>query len=357
MSIDNNPSQEELETTNDQDVVQSEDVVADEEVSNDSSEYLGMSDEEFSKYNSEPKAISNPKGDDNAVEAKGTGTQINYEEEYKKILAPFKANGREIKVESLDDVKALMQMGANYSKKMEALKPNVKMMKMLEDNGFLDEQKLNYLIDLGKQKPEAIARLIKDSKIEPLEIDLDQADRYSPTRRVVNEQRLLLDDVFEEIKDTPAFVRTVDVVTKELDEPSKKQIYNEPRIINIINTHIDNGIYDIVSKQVKREREFGRLEGLSDLQAYKVVGDAIEAKGGFEHILNPAKANNKANTAVQGKSSTIKSGYSTSSNEKVKQMKMSASSTKSVPGKSKEDYNPLALSDEEFLKIANGKYR
>ena len=43
------------------------------------------------------------------------------EEQLAKLFAPFKANGRELKIESVEEAVALMQMGANYSKKMAGL--------------------------------------------------------------------------------------------------------------------------------------------------------------------------------------------------------------------------------------------
>src|SRR5690606_29540484 len=71
---------------------------------------------------------------------------VDYEAEYKRLLTPFKANGREIQVKSVDDAIQLMQMGANYNKKMAALKPNLKLMKMLQNNNLLTEDKLSFFI-------------------------------------------------------------------------------------------------------------------------------------------------------------------------------------------------------------------
>ena len=47
-----------------------------------------------------------------------------YESLYKQMMAPFKANGKEFAPSSPDEVIRLAQMGANYTKKMQALKPN-----------------------------------------------------------------------------------------------------------------------------------------------------------------------------------------------------------------------------------------
>ena len=88
-----------------------------------------------------------------------------YKAEYLRLLAPFKANGKEIAVSTVDDAISLMQMGANYNKKMAGLKPSLKMLKLLENSGLLSEEKISYLIDLEKKNPAAINKLIKDSGI------------------------------------------------------------------------------------------------------------------------------------------------------------------------------------------------
>ena len=56
---------------------------------------------------------------------------VDYKTEYERLLAPFKANGRDISVKGVDDAITLMQMGANYNKKMAALKPNLKLLNFI----------------------------------------------------------------------------------------------------------------------------------------------------------------------------------------------------------------------------------
>ena len=92
---------------------------------------------------------------------------IDYEEAYKRIMAPFKASKRMMQVDNIDDAIALMQKGADYHSKMKTLSPNLKVVSMLEKEGLLKQDKLNNLIDLAKKDPKAIAQLIKDSGIDP----------------------------------------------------------------------------------------------------------------------------------------------------------------------------------------------
>ena len=147
---------------------------------------------------------------------------INYEAEYKRLLKPFKANGRDVTVDTVDDAISLMQMGANYNKKMAGLKPSLKILKMLENNGLLSEEKLGFLIDLDKKNPEAINKLVKDSGLDPMDLDAEKAGEYAPKIHSVDERELELDSVLDDIQDTPTYNRTLDVISKKWDSASKR---------------------------------------------------------------------------------------------------------------------------------------
>jgi len=289
--------------------------------------------------------------DDEEVES---DEEIDYKTLYEQVLAPFKANGKEMQVDNIDDVRSLMQMGANYSKKMMALKPNLKIMKMLENNGLLDESKLTFLIDLDKKEPEAIKKLIGDSGIDPLDLDTT-ANSYKPNTYTVSDKEVELDGILEEIRDTETFNATLDVIGNKWDSPSKNIIVNDPSIIRTINEHMQTGIYDIVSQAVERERVLGRLNGLSDLEAYKQIGDMINDNGGFAHLQHNARKQ-QAQPKVISKPSNVNRAKTTV-DPKLTNRKKAASSTKSAPStKREENFNPLSLSDEEFEKLVASKF-
>jgi len=276
---------------------------------------------------------------------------INYEAEYKKLLTPFKANGREIQVQNVDDAIQLMQMGANYNKKMAALKPNLKLMKLLENNGLLNEEKLSFFIDLEKKNPEAINKLVKDSGIDPVDLDASKATSYKQTAYSVDDREIELDSVLDEIQGTPSYSKTLDIVSSKWDSASKQVIAKTPQLLKVINDHVDRGIYDIISKEVESERLFGRLDGLSDLEAYRKVGDAIQARGGFNNLSRTqVKPETKVPVVVTPKPKPAE-------DDKLKDKRRAASSTKPAGAVStKADFNPLAISDEEFEKQINKKF-
>lgn len=277
---------------------------------------------------------------------------VDYEAEYKRLLAPFKANGREISVKSVDDAVTLMQMGANYNKKMAALKPSLKLMKLLENNGLLSEEKISYLIDIEKKNPNAIQKLVKDSGIDPMDFDAEKAGEYKPKIHTVDDREMDLDTVLDEIQDTPSYNQTLQIVSKSWDGASKQVVANTPQLLKVINDHVANGIYNIISEEVERERVFGRLNGLSDIEAYRQVGDAIQARGGFNHLGNAQAKTNQAPVVVQPKPKKA-------DEDKLNEKRRAASSTKpaNTSQASNDDFNPLSLSDEEFAKFAAKRFR
>ena len=277
---------------------------------------------------------------------------LDYEAEYKRLLAPFKANGREIQVKSVDDAVALMQMGANYNKRMAALKPNLKMLKLLENNGLMSEEKISYLIDLEKKNPAAINKLVKDSGLDPMDLDAEKAGEYKPKIHSVDDREIDLDTVLDEIQETPTYTQTLEIVSKKWDGASKQTIASTPQLLKVINDHVANGIYDLINQEVERERMFGRLNGLSDIEAYRRVGDAINARGGFNHLVSNQGKPNQEPVVVQPKPKAP-------ADDKLNEKRRAASSTKpaNVSTAAASDFNPLALSDEEFSKLAEIRFR
>lgn len=287
--------------------------------------------------------------DSDKTEPENTEEEIDYKAEYARLTAPFRANGKEMQVKNVDEAIQLMQMGANYNRKMAALKPHLKILKMLENQQLLDENKLSFLIDLDKKNPEAIKKLIKDSGLDPLELTTNEASEYRPGTYTVHDQEIELDQVLEEIQDTPSYARTLDLVSNKWDTASKQVLAQYPQLLKVINDHVASGIYDIISRELERERAFGRLQGLSDIEAYRQVGDAIHARGGFNHLVQskattpPAPAVKVVTPAPKGEDAAVRN----------KRRAAAPARATPAPNTPAAEFNPLALSDEEFMKQFN----
>lgn len=350
MNFDPSSLEAPKEVSNDE---ESQEQQEEEEGSSEESSDVDSSEESSESDEGEADEESTQEVDKSASEDKQESqeqtSEIDYKAAYEKLTAPFKANGRDIQIGSVEDAITLMQMGANYNKKMAALKPSIRLMKMLESNGLLNEEKLSYLIDLEKKNPEAISKLVKDSGVDPLEIDTDKASDYKPSTYKVDDREIELDQVLDSLQDTPSYSRTLDIVSNKWDGDSKQVIANTPQLLTVINQHVQSGIYDLISKEIESERMFGRLDGLSDIEAYRQVGDAIQARGGFNHLAN------KGQPTTQPK--VVEPKPKQADEDKRREKKRAASSTKApAPSKTLSDFDPLSMSDEEFTKLANKRF-
>lgn len=301
----------------------------------------GDEEEEQEVVGAEPTPAEEPKEKDEKPK-----DQVDYKAEYEKVFAPFTANGKQMQVQTAEEAITLMQMGANYNKKMAALKPNLKLLKLLENNGILSEEKLSFLIDLDKKNPDAITKLVKDSGLDPLEMDVSKSD-YKPNTYTVHDREVELDSVLSDIQDTPTYSKTISVVGTKWDGESKKIIVENPQLIKVINDHMANGVFDLISNEVDRQRALNRLNGVSDIEAYRLVGDEMHNRGALKPASQPAqKAPGTVREPVPTKPKV--------ENQDTRSKKLAASTPKAAaPVKNDLDFNPLALSDEDFAKIGN----
>ena len=257
-----------------------------------------------------------------------------------KLFSTFKASGRDFQVSSVEEAIQLMQKGVNYHDKMHGLKPVLSITRMLEREGLLDEGKLAYLIDLHKKNPEAIAKLVKDSGVDTLDVDDKKVAEYKPKDYRLSDSENALEDALSDLRQYSSHDRVVSLVNTRLDNESKQLVLKNPHVLLHIAAQIDSGVYDVVQAEVDKQRIMGNLRGVSDLQAYDVVGKALAERGAFNHLNKPAEP--KAPVVVAPKKPVVDPARAAAK-------AAAAPSTTSKAGKEKEkDFNPLALSDSEF---------
>jgi hypothetical protein len=252
------------------------------------------------------------------------------------LFSPFAANGTQIKVDTVEEAKDLMRMGANYHKKMHMLKPNLRFLKTLEKNNLLDEDKINFLIDVQNGDKKAISKLMKDASIDPLDLETQEDIDYSPVKHTVSEESVNLDEVLERVQDAPSFKDTMDIVTNQWDSSSKEILVKHPARIEVLVAHKADGTFDRINAEVTKQRMLGKLpQGLSDIEAYEHIGSELMQK--------QATATSKPVTKVAKKTKA-------SNPKKVATPKGSKPNQRQAPS----DLEQLAkMSDEDFLKTAS----
>ena len=275
------------------------------------------------------------KKEENKEQPSEKSATIDYKKFYEKIMTPFKANGKLITLKTPEEAIQLMQMGANYTRKMQAIAPYKKTLLMLENNGLLDEDKLSFLIDLDKKNPEAIKKLIKDAGIDPMDIDTSTEPQYKEGSHKVSNEEAAFMTVLDDLKQSQDGMQTIKEINSNWDDASKNILWSSPDIMRTIHQQRENGVYQLIVDEMERQRTLGNISPETPfLVAYKQIGDALVAN---KQKAVPQPVAVKAKTV---KTSTVKN------NEKAK----AAAPNRTTPSAPKRFINPLAMSDEEFLK-------
>mgnify|MGYP000623767716 CR=1 FL=1 len=348
----------------------------------DSNELLSMSDEDIMNMSSPPVAVettaevvtpepveevqttvketepvkeqpaSDVKVDDSSLGSETTTTavpveqvteqvaSVDYEGFYKKIMVPFKANGRTVELHTPEEAIQLMQMGANFTRKMQDIAPHRKVLMMLENNGLLDEGKLSYLIDLEKKNPDAIKKLIKDSGMDPMDIDTTVEPTYREGNHRVTDEEASFRNTLDELSSNPEGKVTLNLIHTGWDQASKEALWKQPEILSLIHQQRENGMYDRIATEVERQRVLGTIPPNTPfLHAYKAVGDKLVEANAFSDLLPKPVAAPVATRVAVPKPQVV-------NNDKAS----AAASSRSTSRKAESFVNPLAMSDDEFLK-------
>lgn len=272
-----------------------------------------------------------------------------YKAFYEQIMTPFKANGKMIELRSPDEAISLMQMGANYTRKMQELQPHRKTLLMLQNNDLLDPAKLSFLIDLDKGDIEAVKKFIKDRGIDPLDIDTSTDPAYLGGNHQVTDEEAAFRTVLEEVSSSDTGKQTLQEINGRWDTASKDMLWKNPEILTTIQEQRENGVYAAITGEMERLQTLGKLRAdMPFLEAYKTVGDLMlaEASKG-QPQLDAGTADQGQPAARQVVATRAATPQSPVNND---DRAAAASPSRGTATQPKGFINPLAMSDDEFLK-------
>ena len=280
-------------------------------------------------------------------QSEGLPADFNYKEGYEKLMAPFKANGKMITPRSPEEAISLMQMGANYTRKMQELQPYRKVMLMLQNNGLMDEEKLSFLIDLDKKNPEAIKKLLKDSGTDPLDFNPDEEINYQGGNYRVTDTEADFATEIDDLKSTQEGQATLGVISSTWDAASKDALYHNRGLLQTIHEQRENGIYDTIANEVNRLQVLGQIPvGTPFIQAYNYVGNLLAQQGAFNQVAKPEPVQ-AVKPAVQPVVRVAQPKQTLANSEQAKAASLNRAATR----KATPIVNPLAMSDEDFAKL------
>lgn len=264
--------------------------------------------------------------------------EVDYKQFYDAVTGSIKANGKEVQFKKPEEIIRLMQMGANYTQKMQNLAPYRKKIQTLQKAGLLDDEKLNYLIDLSQGNPEAVKKLLRDSKLDPMDLDIQSEPKYVPGNHTVSDAEARLQTTLDDLTSTPEGLQTVQIAQR-WDQASLQELGKDPSILTTLHEQRQNGVYNLITTEMERQRMLGNIpEGTPFLQAYKAVG---------EYLLKQAQQQRIAQQQVLN---TLPQGTLNKPVDTTKAQVKSAAPTGRSKKPATQFVDPFTLSDEEFEK-------
>lgn len=310
----------------------------------------GKSITEDASSTKQPGQVEGKDKQEETPKSEGLPADFNYKAGYEQIMAPFKANGKMITPRSPEEAISLMQMGANYTRKMQELQPYRKVMLMLENNGLMDEGKLSFLIDLEKKNPDAIKKLIKEAGIDPLDINPEEEVNYQAGNHRVTDAEAAFATELDDLKSTPEGQATLGIIAQTWDAQSKEALFENRGLLHTIQQQRENGIYDRIVSEMSRLQMLGQIPaGTPFLAAYNQVGNQLAAAGGFADLVQPKAEPTVTTPAVKAPVVTrvVQPKPVITNTEQAS----AASPSRAAPRKVEQFINPLAMSDEDFAKL------
>lgn len=275
---------------------------------------------------------------------------FDYKAAYLKIRQPFKAGGQTVVIKNDDEIISLMQKGIGFTAKSQKLAEQAKLAAVLE-KGQISMEDLPFLIDLKHQKPDAIRKLIKDAGVDPLDIDTDSPDTYQAGNYTVTEKELAFTNALDELTSTPEGKEFVSTIHTDWDSSSKEVLWDNVGIMTIMAEQYQSGVYKMVTDEMNRQKLVGKLPtDLPFIQAYKAVGDQLlessKAKTAEPEVATVDVGNTSANVVAK-RVIAPKPNFANDAKARAANVAAQPKHNQSSSGK-----NPLAMSDEDFLKMS-----
>ena len=275
-------------------------------------------------------------------------TEVDYKAFYESVTKDFKAAGKVMPgVKDPDKFIKALQMATDYALKTAALKPVLKKAKMLED---VTDEEFSEMLDFRKRDPEVIKKALKEAKLDPLDLDLEDI-QYTPQSKIMSDADYEFKETIEKLsqEDAVAFQRTQNIVLNELDSTSKTTVLGNPHILSALQSEVASGRFEKIQAQALQLKAFGGYNNVPDIELYSYIASEMDKqalqKQGVQNNLTAGGVNTPVTNTVQTKPSV--SVVDPELEDKRARAGIQVKPTTPVVKK----YDPTKLSDEEFMKL------
>ena len=194
------------------------------------------------------------------------------EEEIKPDFKPieFEIAGQKIVLKSEEELKAMLSKGAESLSKQDN---SLSLEKTIIEQGKITAEDLKLLIDAKNGDAKALAKLAKNSKIDILEVEADDDEKYVPTFQptIISDTEKVAREIANDVEHAEVFTK----IASGLPVEFKQAIMSNANDLKAFSEHIKSGLaQQIIPEAMKRTF----TEGISFSDAYVKVGLELSNK-------------------------------------------------------------------------------
>ena len=166
-------------------------------------------------------------------------------------LPPLKVSGKQIPINSLEELYTLASGGAGVTQKFQEIAAHKKSIAIMQEHN-LTEADLSLLIEARNGSKDALASLVKQSGIDSMDITDEVSDGYMPGAYIPSDQQVSLQEVQQEIAMDEEYAITQNVVNNIMDARSQDMLVQNPNMIRGLHQDIKSGAYEAVSAHAQK---------------------------------------------------------------------------------------------------------
>jgi len=246
--------------------------------------------------NTEDIDNTNKEEDDN-VEIRSTEDVNNND----KILIDF-GDGK-IEADSIDELKTIASKALKDKNKYDKYKNELSILEGIKEQGLSDDD-LYLLVEAKKGNKQAIAKLLKETNIDPYDLDLEDesVDQYKPKEYKVDPKIMEVKSIIDDAKKDDHVFKTFDyVLNKEFSEKDRATAFEDPELLGFIKDTIRDGIFDKIAPNYTKRKIMGENPISAYINAFKDYTSEVDKLA--SKTVSKAQEENKVKTEKRKKAS------------------------------------------------------
>ena len=191
---------------------------------------------------------------------------------------PFeiKANGMMLKA-TPNELIAGFQKSMNYTKNMQQIAPFRRSIGIMEDNG-LSEADLNMMVELKAGNKEAIAKMLADAKLDPLDIETEGKEGYTPDDYGKEVVSVEMEQVKADINADTANADSMSRAINTMPDDFYAVIESDANALGNLHKDVASGVYQTIMPEVMKQQTLYGTGGKTTMEMYVAVARALSTQ-------------------------------------------------------------------------------